>query len=169
MIVFSSGTTGKIKGVQLSHYNIVSNILQMRTSMPSMLEHTTREVFFPPCKAHLKSLRSRVYDDYLLNHTSRLPRVRPRGCSPHRHVDRLLHMCDPGLRPRPVLSEDGRAQSNLGTHCTASCHRTGQLRDRSQIRPVFAEADRDFRGADEEGSTDEVESEIRRGYQGCAG
>ncbi|KIW22736.1 uncharacterized protein PV07_11002 [Cladophialophora immunda] len=48
MIVFSSGTTGKIKGVQLSHYSIVSNIIQTRISMPWMMNHASREVFFPP-------------------------------------------------------------------------------------------------------------------------
>ncbi|KIX93072.1 uncharacterized protein Z520_11129 [Fonsecaea multimorphosa CBS 102226] len=48
LIVFSSGTTGKIKGVQLSHYNVVSNILQTRISMPWMMNHASREVFFPP-------------------------------------------------------------------------------------------------------------------------
>jgi 4-coumarate--CoA ligase len=53
MIVFSSGTTGKIKGVQLSHYNIVSNMIQTRASMPSMANCMSREVFFPPCKTSI--------------------------------------------------------------------------------------------------------------------
>ncbi|EXJ56462.1 hypothetical protein A1O7_06806 [Cladophialophora yegresii CBS 114405] len=48
MIVFSSGTTGMIKGVQLSHYNIVSNMIQTRISMPFLANHASREVFFPP-------------------------------------------------------------------------------------------------------------------------
>jgi long-subunit acyl-CoA synthetase (AMP-forming) len=56
MIVFSSGTTGKIKGVQLSHYNIVSNLIQTRISMPSLANHASREVFFPPCKLNLPQL-----------------------------------------------------------------------------------------------------------------
>ena len=48
MIVFSSGTTGKVKGVQLSHYNLVSNLIQIRISLPSNMNHASREVFFPP-------------------------------------------------------------------------------------------------------------------------
>ncbi|KIW77411.1 hypothetical protein Z517_09857 [Fonsecaea pedrosoi CBS 271.37] len=48
MIVFSSGTTGKIKGVQLSHYSIVNNLLQARCSIPWMMNHSSRGVFFPP-------------------------------------------------------------------------------------------------------------------------
>lgn len=47
-ICFSSGTTGRIKGVQLSHHNIVSNMLQMRHSLPTILEANHREVFFLP-------------------------------------------------------------------------------------------------------------------------
>ncbi|KIX01277.1 uncharacterized protein Z518_09002 [Rhinocladiella mackenziei CBS 650.93] len=48
VIVYSSGTTGKIKGVQLSHYNLVSNVIQQRISVPLLLHHASREVFFPP-------------------------------------------------------------------------------------------------------------------------
>jgi len=48
-ICFSSGTTGKFKGVQLSHYNLIVNILQSRVSLPSMVNSDAREVFFPPC------------------------------------------------------------------------------------------------------------------------
>ncbi|RVX72779.1 hypothetical protein B0A52_04178, partial [Exophiala mesophila] len=47
-IVFSSGTTGKIKGVQLSHYNLVSNLIQTRISVPGMMNSSSRECFFPP-------------------------------------------------------------------------------------------------------------------------
>lgn len=48
MICFSSGTTGKIKGVQISHYNSVSNTLQARISLPELMTSKSREVFFPP-------------------------------------------------------------------------------------------------------------------------
>lgn len=48
-ICFSSGTTGKFKGVQLSHYNLIINILQSRVSVPAMINSDAREVFFPPC------------------------------------------------------------------------------------------------------------------------
>ncbi|KAF1807817.1 putative amp dependent CoA ligase [Eremomyces bilateralis CBS 781.70] len=48
VICFSSGTTGKVKGVVLSHYNLISNVLQFRCSLPSMANSSAREVFFPP-------------------------------------------------------------------------------------------------------------------------
>ncbi|KAE8146281.1 amp dependent CoA ligase [Aspergillus avenaceus] len=47
-ICFSSGTTGKMKGVQLSHYNLIINTIIMRTSMPTRVNGTVREVFFAP-------------------------------------------------------------------------------------------------------------------------
>ncbi|KAL2808258.1 hypothetical protein BJX63DRAFT_40939 [Aspergillus granulosus] len=47
-ICFSSGTTGKMKGVQLSHHNLVMNTIIMRTSMPTRVNSTVREVFFAP-------------------------------------------------------------------------------------------------------------------------
>jgi long-subunit acyl-CoA synthetase (AMP-forming) len=49
-ICFSSGTTGKMKGVQLSHYNLVMNSIIMRASMPVRVNSNVREVFFAPCK-----------------------------------------------------------------------------------------------------------------------
>lgn len=48
VVCFSSGTTGKVKGVQLSHYSLISNTLQMRFSLPGMVNSSQREVFFPP-------------------------------------------------------------------------------------------------------------------------
>ncbi|KOS41521.1 hypothetical protein ACN38_g7633 [Penicillium nordicum] len=47
-ICFSSGTTGKVKGVQLSHYNLVMNSLIMRATMPIRVNSRVREVFFAP-------------------------------------------------------------------------------------------------------------------------
>ncbi|KAJ5785294.1 AMP dependent CoA ligase [Penicillium pulvis] len=47
-ICFSSGTTGKMKGVQLSHYNLVMNSIIMRASMPVRVNSNVREVFFAP-------------------------------------------------------------------------------------------------------------------------
>uniref|UniRef100_A0A093VQE6 4-coumarate--CoA ligase-like 9 n=1 Tax=Talaromyces marneffei PM1 TaxID=1077442 RepID=A0A093VQE6_TALMA len=47
-ICFSSGTTGKMKGVQLSHYNIIMNAIMLRISMPARVNYTVREVFFAP-------------------------------------------------------------------------------------------------------------------------
>jgi 4-coumarate--CoA ligase len=48
VIAYSSGTTGKMKGVQLSHYNLISNTWQMRVSLPTVIHANQREVFFPP-------------------------------------------------------------------------------------------------------------------------
>lgn len=47
---FSSGTTGKMKGVMLSHLNLIANTLQYRASLPSVHNGSQREVFFAPCK-----------------------------------------------------------------------------------------------------------------------
>ncbi|KAJ5953492.1 AMP dependent CoA ligase [Penicillium verhagenii] len=47
-ICFSSGTTGKMKGVQLSHCNLVMNSIIMRASMPVRVNSDVREVFFAP-------------------------------------------------------------------------------------------------------------------------
>ncbi|KAH8700357.1 putative amp dependent CoA ligase [Talaromyces proteolyticus] len=47
-ICFSSGTTGRIKGVQLSHHNLIVNAITMRISMPDRVNSTVREVFFAP-------------------------------------------------------------------------------------------------------------------------
>lgn len=58
-ICFSSGTTGKMKGVLISHFNLVANIMQLRTSLPTRLNSSVREVWFTPCTLeHLFSQKS---------------------------------------------------------------------------------------------------------------
>ena len=47
-IAFSSGTTGPLKAVALSHHGTISNTLQIRTSVPGLMNANAREVFFPP-------------------------------------------------------------------------------------------------------------------------
>ncbi|PKS05094.1 hypothetical protein jhhlp_008461 [Lomentospora prolificans] len=47
-ICFSSGTTGKMKGVKLSHFNLIANVLQIRVALPTRLTSKVREVWFPP-------------------------------------------------------------------------------------------------------------------------
>ncbi|KAL3458243.1 hypothetical protein BJX64DRAFT_302096 [Aspergillus heterothallicus] len=47
-ICFSSGTTGNMKGVLMSHYNLVNNLMQMRVSLPTRLVSAVREVWFTP-------------------------------------------------------------------------------------------------------------------------
>ncbi|KAE8372222.1 hypothetical protein BDV26DRAFT_302116 [Aspergillus bertholletiae] len=59
-ICFSSGTTGKMKGVLLSHYNMIMNSLQLRNSMPLRLNATVREVWFSPY-CHIYGLASVVF------------------------------------------------------------------------------------------------------------
>ena len=39
-----------MKGVMLSHYNLIANTLQYRASLPSLHNGSQREVFFAPCK-----------------------------------------------------------------------------------------------------------------------
>lgn len=48
VILLSSGTTGRPKGVMLSHHNLVSALYQLRGDNPSNWRPTQREIFFPP-------------------------------------------------------------------------------------------------------------------------
>ncbi|CAI4212002.1 unnamed protein product [Parascedosporium putredinis] len=47
-ICFSSGTTGRMKGVKLSHFNLIANVLQIRLALPNRQSSDIREVWFPP-------------------------------------------------------------------------------------------------------------------------
>ena len=49
-VVFSSGTSGKPKGVQWSHYGVIAHLLSNRTVQPETANGREREVFFAPCK-----------------------------------------------------------------------------------------------------------------------
>ncbi|KAL2850620.1 hypothetical protein BJY01DRAFT_261525, partial [Aspergillus pseudoustus] len=59
-ICFSSGTTGNMKGVLMSHHNLVNNLLQMRASIPSRLVSGVREVWFTPY-CHIYGLSAVVF------------------------------------------------------------------------------------------------------------
>ncbi|CEL00754.1 hypothetical protein ASPCAL00350 [Aspergillus calidoustus] len=59
-ICFSSGTTGNMKGVLMSHYNLVNNLMQMRVSLPSRLVSGIREVWFTPY-CHIYGLSAVVF------------------------------------------------------------------------------------------------------------
>jgi hypothetical protein len=48
-----------MKGVMLSHFNLIANTLQYRASVPSLHNGSQREVFFAPCKF---TLRSFIFD-----------------------------------------------------------------------------------------------------------
>jgi acyl-CoA synthetase (AMP-forming)/AMP-acid ligase II len=50
VIGFSSGTTGKTKGVELSHYNINATVYLARITTPERANSSNVEVWFPPCK-----------------------------------------------------------------------------------------------------------------------
>ncbi|KAH7077028.1 acyl-CoA synthetases/AMP-acid ligases II [Paraphoma chrysanthemicola] len=47
-ICFSSGTSGKPKGVELSHYNLIASLAGLRSSDPALYNAHGRCVFFPP-------------------------------------------------------------------------------------------------------------------------
>ncbi|KAF2476710.1 acyl-CoA synthetases/AMP-acid ligases II [Lindgomyces ingoldianus] len=48
VVCFSSGTSGKAKGVELSHYNLVASILDLRATDPNYWNGSIRGVFFAP-------------------------------------------------------------------------------------------------------------------------
>ena len=49
-VVFSSGTSGKPKGVQWSHYGVIAHLLSNRAAQPETANGREREVFFAPCE-----------------------------------------------------------------------------------------------------------------------
>lgn len=49
-ICFSSGTSGKPKGVMLSHHNLIASLLALRASDAVIYGGFQREVFYAPCK-----------------------------------------------------------------------------------------------------------------------
>lgn len=51
VVLFSSGSSGKPKGVQVSHYNLIAHALCPRSSSPEAQLQHNREVFFPPRKS----------------------------------------------------------------------------------------------------------------------
>lgn len=48
VVCFSSGTSGKAKGVELSHYNLVASMLGIRATEPFYWSAGIRGVFFAP-------------------------------------------------------------------------------------------------------------------------
>ena len=48
VVLFSSGTSGKPKGVHLSHYNLIAHALGSTAGAPENVMPTNREVFYPP-------------------------------------------------------------------------------------------------------------------------
>lgn len=50
VICFSSGTSGKPKATQLTHYGLIAHILVIRASEHAMFNADQREVFYAPCR-----------------------------------------------------------------------------------------------------------------------
>ena len=48
VVCFSSGTSGKAKGVELSHYNLVASMVGIRSTDPTLWNGSIRGVFFAP-------------------------------------------------------------------------------------------------------------------------
>ncbi|KAF2192551.1 putative amp dependent CoA ligase [Zopfia rhizophila CBS 207.26] len=72
-IIYSSGTTGKMKGVKISHYNHIINILQGRSSLPLRQNSDQRVIFFAPY-CHIYGLGTIVLNGmWLGNFTCALP------------------------------------------------------------------------------------------------
>ncbi|KAF2467254.1 putative amp dependent CoA ligase [Lindgomyces ingoldianus] len=72
-IIYSSGTTGPMKGVKISHYNHIINILQGRNSLPLRQNSEQRVIFFAPY-CHIYGLGCVVLNGmWLGNFTCALP------------------------------------------------------------------------------------------------
>ena len=56
-VCFSSGTSGKPKGVELTHYNMIASIAGTRSTDPTFYNSETRGVFFAPL-CHIYGLYS---------------------------------------------------------------------------------------------------------------
>ena len=71
---FSSGTSGKPKGVLLSHYAIIAYLLTCRATNPFLYNAHIREVFFPPF-AHIYGIISAVFaPPYVGSHVVAMPK-----------------------------------------------------------------------------------------------
>ncbi|KAF1812760.1 acyl-CoA synthetases/AMP-acid ligases II [Eremomyces bilateralis CBS 781.70] len=72
-VVFSSGTSGKPKGVHLSHYGMIANALSNRTANPEDANADSREVFFGPFPHLFGLLGGVLIPAFLGNYIAILP------------------------------------------------------------------------------------------------
>ena len=74
VVCFSSGTTGKGKGVELSHYNLLATMISCRISDPTTWNSSVRGVFFAPL-CHIYGLVTiALMGAWLGNYTSLMER-----------------------------------------------------------------------------------------------
>ena len=66
-VCYSSGTSGKPKGVELTHHNLLSSIASMRAGDPTFYYADSRSVFFAPL-CHIYGLVSIVLSGTYLGH-----------------------------------------------------------------------------------------------------
>jgi acyl-CoA synthetase (AMP-forming)/AMP-acid ligase II len=72
-IIYSSGTTGKMKGVKISHFNHLINLMQGRASVPLRQNAYQRVIFFAPY-CHIYGLGTVVLNNmWFGNFTCALP------------------------------------------------------------------------------------------------
>jgi len=166
-ICFSSGTTGKFKAVQLSHYNIIINILQTRASLPAMANSDGREVFFPPCMYYGHQLH--LPPPIKANLPHRLSRIWNVGSGNYGNVVGNLYLRLTWIRSRDILSEDVSIQGQLGTYCTTCCCTTCSVRCAFEVRSFKFESYHRGCSANEETPADEAEGQVREIYQGTSG
>lgn len=63
VVCFSSGTSGKAKGVELSHYNLVASMLAIRATEPAYWASNIRGIFFAPL-CHIYGASSGKFTTY---------------------------------------------------------------------------------------------------------
>jgi 4-coumarate--CoA ligase len=59
VVCFSSGTSSKPKGVELSHFNLIASLVGIRASDPVFYNRTTEECFFPLCATYIVTFHSK--------------------------------------------------------------------------------------------------------------
>lgn len=123
-IIYSSGTTGLMKGVKISHYNHIINLLQGRSSVPLRQNSEQRVIFFAPCKTD-SYVGTNPSAEYMLIDV-RLSYLWIRHSRLEQHVVWKLYMRPAYLRSRDILSTIQQVSSDTGlsrsTYCTPTSY-----------------------------------------------